>query len=651
MQVETQPPSEYVRSIHRQYLANTDLTAASWAASAYAGCSGAFIGPNIWMTAAHCALASPSLTFTLPNPFGEANNGRLLVRRSTWPVACTYLLQAFSPPGSDVAFYYCPPDPNTNLDPGDVYGYLDVDGQTDVAVNEDLVAFFTSSSDQLGTFTGIPGQIAQTGGVLTITGVPGGTMQYGRGAIFSKSCLGGQGNSVGLPGVVGIRGRAEGGNSGGVYVSPTTYRIRVGPQSVGVGGLDSSFTCNSPSGPIPWQNEPEVRYARSAHLYYYLTETDPAVEVNTSGIASLVRRNMTPMGITPPSCSGSGCRVYIDDDLNYHFDIQEQIELAMGESPRPWQFYGFQSRRQDLRWFRASSMAIASTYGTGNASINRTSTGYQNILRLNGLNLEPGATYRLSIMVNASSSTSNALSYGLCSMVGGNCVYSGNQFLPQGAERLVTSRAVIPSNATSVRFDVDAHSSVSGWVDSIGIVREGAVMDFDTHDARQGWRNEITGGGAKIIPLGRTSAPAVNVLYPVPNQNLSSTIIASSAVDWALYVEENQGQPSGYPARNSQLALVNNRIYQMCLWHRRRVVPSSDATANARVRVVSFTGSSWVESLVTQTFLPGTSWQDACFTFQTLSGQSVLQFGTSPGTDPLEAAYLIDDISINDVTP
>ena len=523
LQVETVPPAEGVRFVHRRFLDRPDLVMASYAAgmTTETQCSGALIGPNTFITAAHCGdvgRSTSGLTFTqtdgLLPPDGS---NRLVVRRSTWS-NCLPLAQTFDDlKGSDLVVIYCPPN-GDGLGPGDIFGYLDLDGSSEVSISEQVYALFSSTSSPSGAFLPLiggeanGGQIAQSPASpgLTAPIVPARTLQYGLGPIFSLSCLNngtGDSGTLGIEGVVGINMPAEGGNSGGLYVSPSTYRVRVGPQSVGGGGW-GVFNCDSPDGPINQGANPTPRFAKSIYDYIWYSRFRSGLtpdHVNSSNIASIVDRNNVSMGLSA-STYASGPGYFIDDNLDSIIDIQHDIELGLGESPTPWKWLGFESQRRNSLWTLAGSASL-SAFSSSSMSISYGTSSYLRLAEHAHLNLSPGSTYRIQITANSSSQGgSNPLSVGLCALVSGSCSYVANRYLPTssgGGSRVFTSRGTIPGNATATTFVIDAQTSFSGTLSAVSIVEEGAVMDFDSHDTRINWRNDVTGERAVIVPAGR----------------------------------------------------------------------------------------------------------------------------------------------------
>lgn len=626
-------PTEQVRFMYRTYKTRPDFTFASYAVGFSVGngldgstpvwppgggCTTQMIGPNVMMTAAHCGFNDDRLLrFTYVTEFGAPDSqNRATVRSLQWIYPCRRLLQSFADAAtaSDLMLYYCPNN-TSGLGPGDIYGWVDFDA-SDVSVGQLVGSVFTTDSPS-----------PPTSSPWVAPGVPFATPQYGFGGVLlnaRQSC-----SSTDPPVAVDIPG--EGGNSGSVMFNVTNWRANVGPLSV-----FGTSSCGSPS---------NARWARSMAGYR---------------AASRVRTGLTPphivpanitalnLGLNPANYASGGAGTLLDGDGDRVFDIHADIELASRENRRDWMFLGFGSPRRNRLWTRDATVTFLPDAGAGVARVNHSAGGYRNLLRHTRLRLVPGASYRVSVTTTTTAqSGASPLSIGFCNLVGGACHYSAARFLPTqtGATQTFTVSGATLANATDVYLDVDAHAAYVGDVYGISVVRNNdtpgsdanaAWMDFDTHDTRSNWRNDITGQRAVIVPDGRTTEIGSSVLYADGSGSFTQ------APDWALYVERNTASPAGWPARNGQLALVTGRRYSICFQHRRMNATTSTGAA----RIQSWNGSAWVDSLPTVTFTPTTTWTNACTpTFTVLGDGSSLQFGFS-GTSAAGQHYLIDDLRV-----
>jgi hypothetical protein len=623
---------ESVRFMYRAYKSRPDLTLASYAvgfsvgnglngstpvAPAGGGCTTEMIGPNVMMTAAHCGFNDDRvLRFTYVTNFGAPDpQDRAIVRSLEWPVACRRLLQSFleTSTSSDLMLYYCPSNAQ-GLGPGDIYGWLDFDA-ADVSMGQTVASVFTTGSGSLATSVPLPAP-----------GVPFATPQYGFGGVLLNARQGC--SSTDPPVAVNIPG--EGGNSGSVMFNTSTWRAAVGPLSV-----FGTSSCGWPT---------NARWARSMAGYRAASRvrtglTPPhIVDANINGLG---------LGLNPANYASASPGTLLDGDGDRVFDLQADIELASRENARDWVFLGFGSPRRNRLWTRDAAVTFLPDVGAGVARVSHAG-GYKNLLRHTRLRLQPGASYRISVMTTTTSQgSSTPLSIGFCNVVGGACQYTAARFLPTqaSATQTFTVSGTTLANATSVFLDVDAHAAYAGDIYAVSVVRNNdtpgvetnaAWMDFDTHDTRVNWRNDITGGRAVIVPDGRTTAIGTSVLYA------DGTGLFTLAPDWALYVERDLQQPAGWPARNGQLALVANRRYTLCF----HTFSATPANTTGVVRVQSWNGSAWVNSLSPLSFPLTSAWTSQCSgTFTVAGDMSSLQFGFA-GSAATGQHYLIDDLRI-----
>jgi hypothetical protein len=146
-----------------------------------------------------------------------------------------------------------------------------------------------------------------------------------------------------------------------------------------------------------------------------------------------------------------------------------------------------------------------------------------------------------------------------------------------------------------------------------------AVMDFDSADKRNTWRNDNTGGRALSLPDGEGGGITWAALaLPTPTQ--------SPETDW--------------PLSNRQLALVPGTTYRICADLRSQAPLSATDRANRVLRVMA----SGIE-LVRRSYRPSTSWSQVCTaSFVAKPGENNLQIGFD---DPSAASgFYIDEIQI-----
>ncbi len=629
LQAETSP-TEGVRLLYRGYLKHPDLTLASYAVGyslgtgldgstpvpGGGGCTSEMIGPNVFMTAAHCGFADDRvLRFTYVTNFGAPDSqNRATVRSLQWPTSCKRLVQSFQDPvtSSDLSLYYCPNNAE-GLGPGDVFGWLDFDG-AEVQAGQQVASVFTTASGAMATTT-----------PFTAPTLPFMTPQYGFGSVLLNArqwC-----SSTDPPVAVNMPG--EPGNSGSVMLNTSSWRVAVGPLSV-FGGS----SCGSPT---------NARWARS--MSGYLAASRVRSDATPPHVATA---NISDLGLVAARYASAAPGTLLDGDGDRVFDIQRDIEWSRRENQRDWTFLSFGSARQNALWTRDATVTFLPDLGAGAARVQHTVGGYRKLLRHTRLRLVVGATYRLSISTNTTAQGgANPLSFGFCNMIGGVCNYTAARFLPTqpGQSQTFTVSGSTLANATDVYLDIDAHAAWQGTLHAVSVIRtneapgsstHAALMDFDTHDTRVNWRNAISGARAVIIPDGKTATPGAFVAYA------DGFVTTPLAPDWALYVSRDPNAPMGWVARNQQLALVTGHRYSLCFDHRRLNTTASTGV----LRVQSWNGSSWVNSLSDLPFTPASGWQTTCTgTFTALGDASSLQFGFG-GALATGQHYLIDDLRI-----
>jgi hypothetical protein len=183
-----------------------------------------------------------------------------------------------------------------------------------------------------------------------------------------------------------------------------------------------------------------------------------------------------------------------------------------------------------------------------------------------------------------------------------------------------------------VTFDiktVSAHPQlallVNGTLDAnltaLSVIKDGAVMDFDSGDKRFSWRNDNTGGRGLILPDGNTTAATPN---------------------WAGYAIPTTGRAANtdWPLRNREFGLVGGDWYQLCADVRAQTITPAGDTANRVIRVLS------AGSEVTRVSArPSTSWSTVCTpAFGTPSSDNNVQVGFD---DPsARVGFYVDNVRI-----
>jgi hypothetical protein len=168
-------------------------------------------------------------------------------------------------------------------------------------------------------------------------------------------------------------------------------------------------------------------------------------------------------------------------------------------------------------------------------------------------------------------------------------------------------------------FIVDG--SLDATITSLSVVRDGAVMDFDTADKRFSWRNDNDGSRAIITPDGEGPSGAINwaaMARPTPSR--------AAGTDW--------------PLRNRQLALVGGTLYKVCLDVRQ---PATSLSTDVALRVARILSAG--SEVVRVTFRPRPEWTQVCSEpFVPPTGDNNLQIGFDGPT--ASQPFFVDAIAI-----
>lgn len=362
------------------YFEEPNKTALSYAAVAVSAnliCSGAFIGPNLLLTASHCG--GPQATPTSITYLGTAVARPGAQTLSSWSAGtCSVLvgsIQQDVPPvwyrgAADVQLFYCPDVTvcGQQVPPGLLLGTLDFDLR-EVKVNEPVYRLWANGIvDRNQTHLLIShGVITDTSGTYGFQNTP---------AYSANTCV-------------------NQGASGSPAISPTWQRILIGP--LDSGGALSNLPCSASS-----------RGAKAHSIFekFYLDTGLYPFQISPGTISSV--------GLVPALYSG-----WQDKNGNYVLDIQEDYERARGEVKRDHYWYNFDSRHQNALWREFAGTVVypdhvtppGPPYGIVHLESARTETLY----RHDTLPFEPNSTYRVSfklLRVNRAGS-STALQFAL----------------------------------------------------------------------------------------------------------------------------------------------------------------------------------------------------------------------------------------------
>jgi hypothetical protein len=435
--------------VARHYLRDPDLTFWSFAAQAIVGgCPMTFIGPNITVSAAHCGAKSELVGFevyrTTTPPFDAEGE----------QVRCEALYQTFDVrpsvgPFTDLVLHYCPPLAG-GLNPGDKYGYIDLDTDP-VVVGAPIYSVWSHDVNSLGM---IQARLYSPGRVTSID-----SEFYGHRRGVEMDAW------------------AAVGGSGSVHINPANSRIWVGPLSTAARGDGAAY-----------------REALSMRDYLSFA----VVDGGSGNPANINVAEISAHGLNPADYHGA-----TDKDGNWLFDIQEDLERVYGEGRRDHLQLGFESERRNNLWMANPSGV---TFYPRDAQIHihvaRPGSTPWVLLRHEKLNLKPNTTYRISIMTyTRSAGSAGALQIQLFDPQSFAVTHATLDTRPSAdwVEQAFELRS--GPRPPVLRFRaMDTLDMSLAW---LSVIETGSVMDFDTHDKRLHWRNDDNGRRAFVLPNGR----------------------------------------------------------------------------------------------------------------------------------------------------
>jgi hypothetical protein len=565
---------------------NATFMSASMPTMDFGSCSAEMIGPNVGLSASHCGDSTTHvLSFYTYRNLGTTADSE--------DFSCQQLVNTFG--DSDMLVMYCPPNA-AGVSPGDKYGYLDIDHSAP-AINNLVYSYWYNNITSLG---GGLFQIYSTGAVTSITDSIWGPPNA---SLISK------------PLGIGMNTWTSGGGSGSPNLSAASNRLWVGPTDTGPG------------------TEGPGRDALS--LKSYLEQGTVPGWTDGSGYHSgLNGTAIQSLGLAPSSYSGR-----LDKNNDYLIDIQKDLEVPRGENARDWYDLGFFSERRNALWTASSAVTFDPLFGSTNGSFNgaihinsvNPPTAGVTILSHTGLHLKANTTYRVTYQAN----TSNAGAYvNLVARSGGVIQASHTLSLnPSGGSYVQDSFSISTVSANSELALVAMTSQGTGTLTSdivaLSVVEQNSVMNFDTQDKRQHWRNDNNGRRAVIVPDGETTG--------TPN--------------WAALAMPTTPFPAGgdWPLRNRQLAILGASTqgtpwYQYCFDH--KVGPATGVFADTDVRTMRLLSSGTQVGYVN--FSPTATWANTCTPpIHATSGDNNIQFGF--GGSNIAHGYYIDNVTITSV--
>ncbi len=443
--IATQNPNGATAEIMAtRYLIDPDVTMVSYAATGpSSGCSGTMIGPNIALTAAHCGYNDHNFGFQTYREQDPQQAEREYV-------LCEPLYQTFS--DTDMLLMYCPPINGVN--PGDRYGYVDLDPRQ-AQVGDQLYSVWRNPVDDVGG---------------------GQHMLFSDGEVLDDKAQGwmtpnGYDNTAILSSLFSAPGA-----SGSAQFSVDRNEILVGPLSVGPGG----------GGPKRW--------ALSMFDYRSRATVDDPADINDPVIQNF--------GLNPGDYLGG-----TDKDGDQQLDIQTDVEKVTGEGARDHYTLTFSSERQNALWTSFPGQSDAKFHPDSQLVHFGAHGGASTVeaLRHERLNVKSSTRYRVSVMVHANKTISNGLEIGFdgdFGQYGWSPVSSESIDLVAGTGWVMHTFELKSSWTNASALTIRKRPGADASIAALSIIEQGSTMDFDLHDKRFHWRNDNNGDRAFILPDG-----------------------------------------------------------------------------------------------------------------------------------------------------
>ncbi len=619
-----------VERVYWQYF-NPDVALRSYAAvDRVSGCSGIMIGPNIMMTAGHCGPSTDKARFRMYKSIAGLCGGMSEGDQSIQDFPMEWVLNVF--PHTDLQLVYC--HAVNGVNPGDKYGYVDLDiimtpqGVLDYTASRNLLApatpLYSIWFNPINNINGWHSLYSEgTLSDLNIEdysnpNIDDGTPDW---HCATSRCVGGSNNgmicsgccTVECPGgtcvetadqYLAVRSSVYvvPGGSGSAVLSPSSHRILLGPTTGGNGTTRQQLSI--------------VDY-----LYWGLTWQTPCCADGCG--TTLNSPVLTSKGLNPPDYYG-----WVDRNLDGLFDVQHDLEMIAGEGRRDWYWLGFESMRRNALWTKnLSSVTFDASHpvsGFANLStVGEVGTNYVLVLSHDRLNLgtSPGTrTYSIKFTAYCSQkSQSDPLR--IC-LEGPNTVCETfDPPLNSSMTYVVHIPATYSAQGTKLQFYLKPGTQLK--LDSLSVVEDGAVMDFDMHDKRIAWRNRNSIGRGLIWPNGRNS---------------------ENVPDWAGVVQRTPTRPlnDDWPLRNLNIPFGRGYEYRICFEYKKADRIPLTSGSSGVVRVENQFGEISGSRLV---FAPSTSWQTGCTSwFLVTSNSSSLDFGVIAANGSASGAYLVDNV-------
>lgn len=550
--------------------------------------SGVFIGPNILLTAAH--LGHTSEGGAGPGNFQTwiYDEGAESPSTTALSVPCEFLIQSIG--AGDTMLMYCQDVSwaGTLIAPGLLLGYGDFD-ISPRNVDDPVHAFYWNpecpNPPNQQNCVG-PNQIVYAPGTVTDTNSPIYSVAGLKTSLWAAT--GGSGS---------VRWAFRQGATGEHKI--VTAGQAVGGCAIGTAGCGGSSSASIGA----------------------LLETG---QIDTTNSAEVHENELTLRGVLGGS-SGYTLSDYdgsVDKDKNYIFDVQEWIEDVQGERFRPGTYWlGFESPVRNRRWQAFSGTALTFNEPALYVNIDHQGSGDMLLMKQPRINLAPGKRYRVSVMTFTNvADEQESLVFELW-QVGGAAPIARHPIptVVTGDWEMesfyVDTLGVVAHELRFVSGGATQNLNIS--LAALTLIEEQSPHYFDTHDERFGWRDDMTGRRAWIVPHGK----------PVLGLEFS----------WAGVVWPSTSATTNWSLRNRQLAIVPGNQYRVCFEVRSYPAGGGAGTGTIRIKDGGIGGPDHM----TTTFEFTDEWKRLCVPegiLEVPNGNNIVQFGHLQG----EPWYLVD---------